>query len=215
MEVPIKKNTNWCFEFFDDFYLKFVAKNEENKKIIEEMSLKNMAGVNIKAELDWLKKTIIKVNSPVVFTHIDFRGSNIMITEPNDQLVLCDFEYSSYGHRGFDIGTIAAEWGRDMADLTKSEKEIQKFPNDSVLKKLLEYYISESEQIHGHGWSLKKQNSLEQLIIETKVFTLAASMFIIMFCLASDQDQNDIPLDRKMWMVSMIIFLKYLITYHY
>ena len=111
-------------------------------------------------------------------------------------------EDSSYGYRGYDFGTIAAEWGRELTERMKSEKEIQKYPNDSALKQFMQYYINESERIHGIEWSQKKENSMEQLIKETKIFTLASSMYTILFCLGSDKEHSGIDFERNIWMVS-------------
>lgn len=200
MEVPIKKNSNWVFDYFDEYYVKYSMRDSENKRLFEELNCNILPNTDMKAEIDWLKKAIVAIESPIVFTHIDFRGSNIMVIEPDDRIVLCDFEYSSYGFRGFDFGTILCEWGRDLHEMTKSEKEVKKFPNDSELKQILQSYVNESEAIHGKGWSQDTKNSMQHLIKEAKIFTLASMMFIMLFCLGSDED-NGIPLDRKLWMV--------------
>lgn len=202
MDVPVKKTTNWVFDFFDGHYHKFLN-NESAVRMVKELNCQAMLNNDIKADIDWMKRSFIEINSPVVFTHIDFRGSNIMVTEPDDQIVLCDFEYSSYGYRGYDFGTIIGEWGRSMEDMMKSERECQSFPSDATIKELLKPYISESEKIFGKKWSNDSVNSVNHLVSEVKLFTLAAYMFIIVFCLASDEQDNEIPIDKKIMMVSL------------
>ncbi|XP_054157294.1 choline/ethanolamine kinase-like [Oppia nitens] len=108
--------------------------------LIDECQCETLKQYDIKQELDWLKGVIIKSKSPIVFNHVDFRGSNIMITE-NDGLILCDFEYSAYGYRGFDFGTIYVEWGRDMhLDYFSG---ITQLAADSDFKPFIKSYIQE------------------------------------------------------------------------
>jgi hypothetical protein len=57
----------------------------------------------------------------------------------------------------------------------------QQIPSDKVLEEFLRGYLDESIKIHGEEYGLNDQNSMKQLINETKVFSLAGNMFIIMF----------------------------------
>ena len=126
MDVPIKKNTNWVFKFLDECYEKDLSKGNE---LIEQYKLKTLIENPLENEVEWLKKAITGVNSQVTFTHNDFRGSNIMVTEPNDKIILIDFEYSSYGYRGFDFGTLIIEWNLQTSELFRSDMEIlKKYP---------------------------------------------------------------------------------------
>ena len=93
LEVPIEKmKRNWYFEYLDDYYSRYLTKDEENKKLIEELGLNNISNADIRAEIEWVKQIVTKSNSPVLFTHMDFKGQNILVTEPDDNLILCDFE---------------------------------------------------------------------------------------------------------------------------
>ncbi|CAG2174458.1 unnamed protein product, partial [Oppiella nova] len=97
--IPIKKKTNFVFNFFDNFYAE-AYKLFDIKSLIDEYNCETLKAHDLKEELEWLKETIIKTDSPVTFAHIDFRGSNIMVTESND-IMLCDFEYSCNEYRGW------------------------------------------------------------------------------------------------------------------
>ena len=97
MDVPIKKSTNWLKDYFETTYEKAVKKFPI-EDMFNDFNLETLKKYDLKAEIQWLQKAM--KGSPIVFTHIDFRGTNVMVTELNDQIILCDFEYSSYGYRG-------------------------------------------------------------------------------------------------------------------
>ena len=82
-----------------------------------------------------LRKFISAVNSPIVFSHNDLQGGNILrsqvpekterngekplsITEAEKKLTVIDFEFCSYNFRAFDIANHWAEW---MYDYTLEE----------------------------------------------------------------------------------------------
>src|SRR6185437_12709357 len=99
---------------------------------------------------------IVEINSPVMFTHVDFRGSNIMVTE-SDGLVIIDYEYSCYTYRGLDFGTLFAEWDRFWADFTR----LQDFPNDTTIKAFIDVYIEESIRLRGDHFRKDQRNTFQ------------------------------------------------------
>ena len=139
---------------------------------------------NVGDEWQWLIQAAVDIDSPITFTHIDFRPPNILVTE-TDGIVLCDFEYSCYGFRGFDFGTIFLEWGRDRKDWNTPYA----FPeDDSTIKPLMQIYIEESVRLRGKEFSDDPRNSLEHIMREVKVFSLVAIMWVILFKLSLDDD---------------------------
>ncbi|CAG2180244.1 unnamed protein product [Oppiella nova] len=175
--------------------------NGDTKKLIDELNCETFKKHDLKTELEWLKKTVVAINSPIVFCHNDFRGSNIMVTKnnnnSNDEIVLCDFEYSCYGYRGFDLGTILVEWGRSMNDMTK----LHDFLEDSAIESLLQHYIDESVRIFGQKYLENKNNSMDQLLREVKLFVLIGNIFFILFGIQND-DNNEQIMDKKVMMIS-------------
>ncbi|CAG2179711.1 unnamed protein product, partial [Oppiella nova] len=163
MDVPIKR-THWFFTEMDRFY--GLAQNNLNIHINNnEYNLETFKKYDLKTELEFIQQLLVKSKSPMVFTHNDFRSSNIMVLEDNNnnnndlsdgQVVLCDFEYSSYGFRGHDMGIILSEWGRSISDFAKPYT----FPDDSVLLSLIDIYIKESqicEVAYKGYWHIKDQ----------------------------------------------------------
>ncbi|CAG4948557.1 unnamed protein product [Parnassius apollo] len=85
MDVPLSKEPNWMWKTMGK-WLKIVrderlsqnavGKNEEEQDII-----KRLKTVDFEKEIEWLKKLIATVDSPVVFCHNDLQEGNIMLLE--------------------------------------------------------------------------------------------------------------------------------------
>ena len=163
--------------------------------MIEELNCETIKSHDLKAEVQWLKDMSVKIDSPLVFSHNDLFSSNVLVldneTATGDQLVISDYEYSSYGFRGMDLGTIINEWGRLRTDILT----VHTFADDSAIKQLLQYYVSENEIIFGKSWSQNGMNSTKQLLKEVKLFALVFKIFMILFCLKAN---DDFAMDKKL-----------------
>ncbi|CAG2172178.1 unnamed protein product [Oppiella nova] len=124
------------------------------------------------AEIQWMVAYIGNhwSDCPLVFSHLDFRGANIMVTEHNG-LVLCDFDYSAYGSRGSDFGTFFATF------ITTTHGFGNGFPLESVIKKFIGDYEDECRQLYGHDYGLKEYNSADYMLNECKFFVLVYFLF--------------------------------------
>ncbi|XP_045770880.1 choline/ethanolamine kinase isoform X3 [Maniola jurtina] len=159
MDVPLSKEPNWLWKTMAKWMKTArderlapdsVGKNEEEQNIIKQLK-----PIDFEKEIEWLKKFVSSVESPVVFCHNDLQEGNILLLEDeippsedddfvqydsknskyvlpqfDDQntsdsltshisdtgeprLVLIDFEYCAYNHRGFDIANHFQEWAYD------------------------------------------------------------------------------------------------------
>ncbi|XP_054157301.1 choline/ethanolamine kinase-like [Oppia nitens] len=179
MDVPISKTTHWLFRYFDDNY------SEDNEMfdmpaLIKETNSETLQKFDLRLELDWLKNTIVKFDSPVTFTHVDFQTSNIMVTE-NDGIVLCDFEYSCYGYRGYDFGSIFIEWGKKFWGDNQNDDKPQEFADDSQIVPFLEWYILESTKLLGDKFAKDPRNNVNRMLREVKLFSMVSTMFGVLF----------------------------------
>ncbi|CAG2119199.1 unnamed protein product, partial [Medioppia subpectinata] len=143
--VPIKKFSNWIPNYFNNCYSEANSRFDL-KTLYEECNCETFKTHDLNTELEWLKKLIVETDSPVMFTHVDFRGSNIMVTE-TDGIVLCDFEYSCNDYRGFDFGSIFNEWGNAYG------KHFGEFTDDHNIIPFIESYIEESVNIVGQDFA--------------------------------------------------------------
>ncbi|XP_054157300.1 choline/ethanolamine kinase-like [Oppia nitens] len=178
MDVPISKTTHWMFNYFENYY-RDGNETFDMPALINETNSETLQKFDLRLELDWLKNTIVKFDSPVTFTHVDFRGSNIMVTE-DDSIVLCDFEYSCYDYRGYDFGTIFIEWGQKFWG-DKDDDKPYEFTDDSQIVPFLETYILESTKLLGDKFANDPRNNVKRMIREVKLFSMVSMMFIVLF----------------------------------
>lgn len=200
MDVPIIKNGKWIFQTYDTLYESAFKKFPINE-LIEEYNCETLKKYDIRHEIEWIKKRIIEIDSPILFCHNDFHAANILVTQPNnnsdERIVLCDFEYSGYSYRGLDFGTLFIEWGRGINDFMK----IGDFPNQCITNLFFEEYIAESVKIHGNGYSAKKSNSIEHLTREAKIFSLVSNLIFVVHILKTEETILGVEFDKKENMV--------------
>ena len=166
-------------------------------EFIKEYNCETLQKYDLMTEIDWIKGVIERVKSPLVFTHLDYRSSNIMICEPNDELVVCDYDVSGYGYRGNDFVALMTEWGRKQFEV----RSIEGIPLESQFKPMIEIYIEECERIYGKSYSQNEINSVDHILKEVKTFLLLSFLFGTIFCLKNDENSKTFPLSRQLIMV--------------
>ena len=201
MDVPIKKS-HWLFRDMDENYGQ-TEKNLTQNQMIKELNCETLLEHNLKDEINWIKDMFVKSKAPMTFTHNDFVLNNIMIVDNDDNrdsnIVLCDFEYSSYGYRGQDFGTFFSEWGRSW---NQYDYDLYEFPEDSTIKELIDSYVKESEKILGKSYSENEINSVEQILKEAKLFVLIKTLFRVLLCLKDNDDTEEtFPYGQKTGLV--------------
>ncbi|XP_054157318.1 choline/ethanolamine kinase-like [Oppia nitens] len=169
MDVPIKR-TNNRLDRINELYKFIFEDNVDIKEILETNNCQTLLNTDIKSEIEFIRNLIVKANSPIVFSHCDYRSSNLLVTESADQtdgpIVVCDFEYGSYGYRGYDFILLTREWGQKASDSTS-----RGLPLDvSVIQPLIEIYVNECENIFGKQFTANEINSVDHIINEINLF---------------------------------------------
>ncbi|XP_054157299.1 choline/ethanolamine kinase-like [Oppia nitens] len=205
LNVPISKTTNWLFKYFDDSY-QLANESFDIPALINESNSQTLKMYDLYEELVWLKDQISKIDSPITFTHVDFRSGNIMVTE-NDGIVLCDFEYSCYDYRGFDFGTIFLEWGQELW-INRKEGQPYEYTDDQQILSFLELYVLESTKLLGNKFANDVRNDSKHMLREVKLFSLVGTMFVVLFFYKMNESifTNE-PFDKTKQM--MCILLKF------
>ena len=200
MDVPLKRTGSLLFDFFDDTY-RVGNESFDLKALIDESHSQTLKDYDVGQELEWVKKIILDLNPVQTFVHGDYRGANILITE-SDGIVICDFDLSSYGYRGFDFGTIFCELGRQWGQW----EDPHQFPNEQTFKVFINSYIEESVKLKGKQFIEDNRNSFENILKEIKVFTLVGYIWIVMFLLAKNESIiPGVPFDKLQLMVMIIL----------
>ena len=202
MNVPLPKKP-WFSDNLDEFYETFNSSNSSGKLLVKE-NCPQLCQPEFRAQIDWVKHMLSELNSPLVFSHNDLVSNNIMVLDHKldngDQVIMCDFEHGGYEHRCLDLGMILTEWGR----LWTSMDIPQSFADDSTLKRLLQIYTNEMVKIFGNSYTENPVNSMEQLVKEAKIFSMAFKMFIILWYLKTVVATLDTSIDAKTSVVSYL-----------
>ena len=147
------------------------CKNLDNKrKLFEEYNCKTLLDFDLKAETDWILTKIKSFDSPIVFSHNDFRFGNTMITE-DDGIIIGDYDVTAYFNRGFDFATY-------FTDFFKLDGKELGFKDVSIVRSFVGKYMIERALINLRFFE-NDINSMEHILKEIKVFALVYSVFII------------------------------------
>ncbi|XP_054157361.1 choline/ethanolamine kinase-like, partial [Oppia nitens] len=192
MKVPLNRRQNWLLNTIDKKMQIAYQMSPPIDKLIDELKLDLLTTDRLNEELLWIRQLTIVTDCPVCFTHNDFKSDNIMVIGNecdvnsnliSNRLLFCDFEYSGYGLRGYDFGTLFAEWNRCLPN---DYKNLQKFPDDNQLKPFVDEYYRESVRLAGSGFATDSRNSYQNIVNEIKVFTLVSNIFMTIATLAFD-----------------------------
>ncbi len=197
LQVPIRKNldalTSAMGRHIDEAY------EDGRMELIKELNLKAFASVDLREEYPRFVDMLANANIKIVFTHTDFRGSNILVSKKNPtRILLTDLEYSSYAFRGFDLAIFMFDWGKEplvsLAD--------PRLPDDDVIRAFIRLYI-EGAELLAPGYVDKEENSVENILREVKLCAL--QMFFFSNTLAINRKENlveKVPFNLHETMVS-------------
>ncbi|KAM3726143.1 Choline kinase [Dirofilaria immitis] len=141
---------------------------------------------DIANELDFLKKCVSKSRSIVTFCHNDLQEGNILLPRSSSgnivtsllqsRLVIIDFEYASYNHRGFDFANHFVEYSINY-DVDKApfyEIDEHQFPTDKLQHDFFVSYLNELEPFSSMAECDKKARAM---IEETRPFVPVSHFF--------------------------------------
>uniref|UniRef100_K3WNK0 Choline kinase N-terminal domain-containing protein n=1 Tax=Globisporangium ultimum (strain ATCC 200006 / CBS 805.95 / DAOM BR144) TaxID=431595 RepID=K3WNK0_GLOUD len=118
-----------------------------------------------------LEHILDQVPSPVVLSHNDLQYGNIMKTD-ND-VVLIDFEYTSYNPRGYDLGNHFCEWAYDYhKTINPHLGDFSKYPTAEQQREFCRAYLSGE-----HGDVAYTEEDVEVLRKEANSYSLASHLF--------------------------------------
>ncbi|XP_054165205.1 choline/ethanolamine kinase-like [Oppia nitens] len=213
LDAPISKHSDWILDFCTDGLAKLVDRESELIEKFNEYNCLNFQSIDLKLEMNWLIESLETYMSShttgvdtdtdtdtttadrFVLTHADFRCGNIWVTnDSTGSLLLSDFDHSSYGSRGLDLGLLFSEFVR---------KSPIDFPDDQLMRRFIADYIGESGRLCdgdvGDGnddqkWSKRSVNSVDSVLNECKFFIIAYHLIVMFIIIMSD---NEVPLDEK------------------
>ena len=183
-------------------WIEYAYEHCQVQTLVKQLNLEALKRKDLLEELNELEQLILEANCPVVFSHNDFRGSNILIPESpqSSQLITVDMEHCAYAPRAFDIATILSEWGKEQFAFDN-----QQMPPDEVIENFVALYIEGCKKLDPK-YSTRPQNNFKTILRETKLFLLLNVMFFIAMSIKQEEVIiKAIPFNPLIKMVSLNI----------
>lgn len=190
-------------EMHDSF--EFAYNNFDIDSIVTELKLPKLT--SLRAEFEWFEQYMRGLsNTPTVFCHNDFRGSNVMVLKnaanEGRSVLVVDYEYSSYGLRGYDLGSLLAEWDRDLFDFS-----LFQMPEPEVIQRFARFYLEGCDLVQP-GYSTKPDNKLADVVRDIKLGLLFNCIFFIGLILVTRETViESVPINIHEQLVSGINLL--------
>eukprot|EP01118_Nematostelium_gracile_P016540 TRINITY_DN6871_c0_g1_i1.p1 TRINITY_DN6871_c0_g1~~TRINITY_DN6871_c0_g1_i1.p1 ORF type:complete len:359 (+),score=103.19 TRINITY_DN6871_c0_g1_i1:34-1110(+) len=129
------------------------GQTEEHKQIS-----KNLAYLFSDEEIGFVQKTIEKM--PLVWSHNDIWTGNLLITLPEEQVLLVDYEVSNFNFRGYDIGKLLMEvlYQRHEGKTTYDFLSFEHLPSKEDTVDFLKAYI-----VTANGYTIKNYEDDNEL----------------------------------------------------
>jgi len=203
LNIPISKEPSWLWGTMD----RWMANIQENLRKVslqdpkQKEIVQRLIDYNLEDELQWLKKFLPQIQSPVVFSHNDLQEGNILIRPEceiaDEKLVLIDFEYCSYNYRGFDLANHFCEWSYNynvdsypnfmhQSEDLPSEEEMLHFIRTYVETLRREYQMNFTEEDEDFLRTSPLFNE-EHIVKEVQAFTLASHFFWSLWAVVNAQ----------------------------
>jgi len=130
----------------------------------KDKKFKELDFAKIKNELKVLSDELSKLNCPVVFSHNDLLGGNIVVDDATGDIHFIDYEYAANNYRPFDIANHFCEWSGFQLDFSKYPKKEEQMRFYRVYLKTFNGTEPTDDELH-------------QLYVEVNKFTLASNFF--------------------------------------
>ncbi|ORZ39367.1 kinase-like domain-containing protein [Catenaria anguillulae PL171] len=92
-----------------------------------------------------IRNKVEQVGSPIVFAHNDLQYGNLLQHSITNEIVIVDYEYSSFNYRGFDIANHFCEWMADYHGPAPHLLDSAQFPTRDQRMHFFHAYIRAHE----------------------------------------------------------------------
>ncbi|RXG73062.1 Choline/ethanolamine kinase [Armadillidium vulgare] len=172
MNVPISKEPTWMWNCMkrwlkssDEFLRTSSAPSNIDPTSKRHSMLEKLRQVDFEEEMNFMKRIVTKIQSPVVFAHNDMQEGNILFNNNalrfSDKISLIDFEYCSYNHRGFDVANHFCEWvySYKLQEEPYFTHDIKAFPNKNQQLNFIRAYLTAYEAACGRKISQTSESN--------------------------------------------------------
>jgi len=141
----------------------------------------------------WLRELLLSLSSPVVFCHNDLHGGNMLFIDERNKggdtdIILIDFDYSSYNYRAFDIANHFCEWTFEYTLGGRDDDGFLHHPNNFPTRE--QQRVFANEYIAVLGDKQQQQLCAERLLIEVDHFVLASHFLWTLWSVVQAKESN-------------------------
>lgn len=198
IDLPVPKVHKPLPDMMREFHAKYLEKvKTSGKPTLPPMSEQCAIAVNallnydMSSEANWLEKVGKQINRRFVFTHCDVNRGNTLMrlvdTHPDgrpmtwdERILLIDYEFSSYGARGQDIGN---HFGLQQHDFGQKHWLMHKaFPSEARRRAFIKAYADECKRMNVfENWNENGSDSVDNIMLESEFGNLCARMKLLSF----------------------------------
>ena len=121
-------------------------------------------------EIDVMRRACAELGPVTVFMHGDLLPGNIMTSERDQRMTFIDFEYSTYGYQGFDIGN---HWNECMG----LECDLSLYPSEKTRRHFVVEYAKAWIELGGEDGGRSFNDFVETLFLQSEFFVLASHIY--------------------------------------
>ncbi|KAI1299622.1 Choline kinase alpha [Halotydeus destructor] len=206
-KLPLNLHSKTWFDKVEMMMPMYLSTHKEQLLAKASDRLKQMLlDTDEQAEYDWLKDTFLKIKTRRVLSHGDLNRANVLIADkyddPDDRLVLIDYEFTSYSCRGIDIGLHFLQRTVDVTQLHNNFKSGLEYPSIEERKHFIRAYNDEIRRSGAYDLDESENglDNVDEMLIEAEFFVLMFSLFS-RFLMTHDIDKfAAIGFDLMAWM---------------
>ena len=162
-------------------YLSLLKKTEIPSSPESEQGQQMLDQCDMVALCDWFKEKMANVRHRVVLVHGDMNRGNALvrteIVDPDQRLVLLDFEFTSYNYRGTDIGNHFNARTMNVKKFMSKEFVHLEYPTEEERLDFVRAYINELKRNPNHEFD-ESLDSETQLLLEAELFGAIYDLFM-------------------------------------
>ncbi|CAG2105951.1 unnamed protein product [Medioppia subpectinata] len=180
LNAPVGRNRDWICNYFEQFLAESGDKvNAMLEAVLREYGCQlREPTLDLRAEIQWLIDSIRGQwsDGPLVFSHNGLKFNNIIITDeegvegsaPGEKAMMIDFEFSTYGNRGYDLG----QFFMPTVEIT-ADGQIE-FTAEPAMRQFIQVYRQESVQLYGSQWATKPYNTADYILTHVPSVTMVS-----------------------------------------
>lgn len=177
-----------------DKYLEFMKSRELPPVPEMQQAAQAVYSYDFSAYADWLEQMMPKIKTRVVLSHGDQNRANILvrndISDPDQKVVLIDFEFACYGNRGCDIGMHFKNRTIDICEFMKGNIQPLPYPSEEERRAFIVSYLEEAKKIAPNEWD-ESLDSEFTVLLESEFYAAVHQLFFSSFIVKDFEQWKD------------------------